>query len=423
MEDGQDPETSQPFGDRVDRIFDVHLSRNIPSRNEALITFVDGRPYARTRTVVDYRLDQDEDLVALVGRPARTTDRGTVETPAGRVDYLAVPLRAGERVPGVFVTAIFRDRAQAAAHRAAARRRRRRPGRPARRLRPGLAPVGGRPRPGPPRHPDRPCHQRHRPPAAHRRRRAGRDRRAGRHLQRDARPARRVLHDPAAVPRRRRATSCGRPITIVRGHLELLGDDPQEKEETVELVLDELSRMSRIVDDLLLLAKAEQPDFLEPEPVDLDVLTGELVAKTRLRSATATGSSRAVATGCVVADRQRLTQAVVQLAQNAVQHTEDGTRSPSGPRRQDGELRLWVRDTGPGIAADEQDRDLRPVRAGPNAATATATGPASAWRSSGRSPRPTAARSQLRSRPGAGALFTLAAQPTEQPRAGRTSAA
>jgi signal transduction histidine kinase len=51
------------------------------------------------------------------------------------------------------------------------------------------------------------------------------------------------------------------PITIIRGHLELLGDDPQERRETVELVTDELDRMSRFVDDLLLLAKAEQPNF------------------------------------------------------------------------------------------------------------------------------------------------------------------
>jgi signal transduction histidine kinase len=57
------------------------------------------------------------------------------------------------------------------------------------------------------------------------------------------------------------------PITIVRGHLELMGDDPAEREETVRLVTDELDRMSRIVEDLLLLAKAERPDFIRPEEV------------------------------------------------------------------------------------------------------------------------------------------------------------
>lgn len=60
------------------------------------------------------------------------------------------------------------------------------------------------------------------------------------------------------------------PITIIRGHLELMGDNPEEVQETVPLVLDELDRMSRFVEDLILLAKAERPDFLQLETVDLD---------------------------------------------------------------------------------------------------------------------------------------------------------
>jgi signal transduction histidine kinase len=52
------------------------------------------------------------------------------------------------------------------------------------------------------------------------------------------------------------------PITIVRGHLELLEDDPEDRQATLALVMDELDRMARIVNDLLILAKWEQPDFL-----------------------------------------------------------------------------------------------------------------------------------------------------------------
>src|SRR5918999_1606034 len=59
------------------------------------------------------------------------------------------------------------------------------------------------------------------------------------------------------------------PLTICRGHLELLGDDPEERKQTVGLVIDELDRMSRMVDDLQLLAEAEQPDFVQREPLDL----------------------------------------------------------------------------------------------------------------------------------------------------------
>ena len=81
------------------------------------------------------------------------------------------------------------------------------------------------------------------------------------------------------------------PITIVRGHLELLGDDPQERRETVALVTDELDRMSRFVDDLLLLAKAERSDFLRVDEVELGALTDELLDKAAARRS-APGRSR-----------------------------------------------------------------------------------------------------------------------------------
>ncbi|NJS16926.1 MAG: HAMP domain-containing protein, partial [Nostocaceae cyanobacterium CSU_2_110] len=58
------------------------------------------------------------------------------------------------------------------------------------------------------------------------------------------------------------------PITIVQGHLELMGDDPEEQTETLALVMDELDRMSRLVRDLLLLVRSDRPDFLMLQPLD-----------------------------------------------------------------------------------------------------------------------------------------------------------
>ena len=112
--DGVDPKTGRPLGSDVKRIFEVYLERNVPSANEALITFVDGKPFLRSAQVVPFRLDQDPELVARWGA-VRAPDRGRIQTPAGRVEFLAVPLRAGERTDGVFVAAIFRDRQQAEA--------------------------------------------------------------------------------------------------------------------------------------------------------------------------------------------------------------------------------------------------------------------------------------------------------------------
>jgi len=144
------------------------------------------------------------------------------------------------------------------------------------------------------------------------------------------------------------------PITVIRGHLELLDDDPEERARTLALVTDELDRMQRIVNDLLVLAKAERPDFLDLAPVPLDRLTEEVGAKAR-----ALGERDwqvEAAGGIVIGDRQRLTQALMQLAQNAVQHTQDGAEIAIGSSMRNGEARLWVRDTGPGIPIEQRDR-------------------------------------------------------------------
>ncbi len=143
------------------------------------------------------------------------------------------------------------------------------------------------------------------------------------------------------------------PITIVRGHLELLSEDPEERRATIRLVTDELARMSRIVSDLLVLARAQQPDFVTRAPHDIASLTLDIEAK-----AQALGDRRwqlmEVAEGEASVDAQRVTQAVLQLAANAVQVTGAGDRirigsqfTEAGAERR---LRVWVADEGPGVA-------------------------------------------------------------------------
>ena len=58
----------------------------------------------------------------------------------------------------------------------------------------------------------------------------------------------------------------------------------------------------------------------------------------------------------IVADRQRLTQAIMQLAQNATEHTAPGAEIALGSAVADGRATLWVRDSGPGIPPEDQDR-------------------------------------------------------------------
>lgn len=144
------------------------------------------------------------------------------------------------------------------------------------------------------------------------------------------------------------------PLTILSGHLELLDpDDPDEVAATRALLLDELDRMSRLVKDLIQLAKSSRPDYVVPEPVDLRLLIGTVLAK-----ASGLADRRWIDDGSpdVIAqlDEQRITQALLQFADNAVKHTDVGDEIGVGARRLDGRIELWVRDTGDGVP--EKDR-------------------------------------------------------------------
>jgi signal transduction histidine kinase len=146
------------------------------------------------------------------------------------------------------------------------------------------------------------------------------------------------------------------PLTILRGHLELLDTtSPTEVAETRELVLDELDRMSRLVDDLLMLAKAQRPDFVQPKTVRLDALLHEVGDKAR-GLGDRLWRVEDVPETTVVADPQRLTQALLQLAHNAVRYSDAGTAIVLGCDADATEVRLWVRDEGQGIRPEDMER-------------------------------------------------------------------
>jgi len=145
------------------------------------------------------------------------------------------------------------------------------------------------------------------------------------------------------------------PITIIRGHLELIGDDPVERQQTLQLVFDELDRMNRLVGELSLLAKIERPDFLHVETVEIGQLTKELYQKAQaLGKRNWQLNDRAK--GNIQVDRQKLTEAVMNLVENATQHTQEDDSIFLGSTLTREEFRFWVRDTGEGIDLEEQKR-------------------------------------------------------------------
>lgn len=146
------------------------------------------------------------------------------------------------------------------------------------------------------------------------------------------------------------------PITIVRGHLELVDPDrPDDVIETRELVLDELDRMQRLVDDLLTLAKSRRPDFVSPASVALDELMSTVLDKVTTLGRRA-WTIESEADEIVFLDQQRISQAMIQLVANAVRFTTEGDVIALGAEVEGQTIRVWVRDEGVGISAAEQER-------------------------------------------------------------------
>ena len=352
LAEGTNPTTGEPFGEDLPALFDSFLRRNVPNDGEAFFTIVGGESY-RASDNPPYDLLTDRTLVShLVG--LRQSERDEVRTPAGEARYLAVPLRFGDRVLGTFVVANFPAGERAEIRRAvqvlggvsagvlmvatvlawlAAGR--------------VLAPV--------------------RVLTATARRITDSDIsqripvRGNDEIGELTSTFNQMLErlDAAFVSQRDFMQEAGHelrtPITVIRGHLELMGPDPEEQRETLALVNDELDRMTRYVNNLLLLARAEQPDFLRREPVEVQELTLRVFAKVR---ALAPRSWRLDVTGggMVVLDGDRITQAVMNLATNAVQHTDEGQEVVIGATVTDGQVRFWVRDTGPGILPSDRER-------------------------------------------------------------------
>lgn len=147
------------------------------------------------------------------------------------------------------------------------------------------------------------------------------------------------------------------PLTIIRGNLEQLraGMVPdEERDEVLGMLQEEVDRMSRLVDDLVLLARAQRPDFLRLAPVDL----GDLAAAVLRRAEAIPGPQwrGRPGAGVVVADAERLTQAALNLVTNAARYSPAGLPVVIGTDLRGDEAVLWVADSGPGVPDAERAR-------------------------------------------------------------------
>jgi signal transduction histidine kinase len=145
------------------------------------------------------------------------------------------------------------------------------------------------------------------------------------------------------------------PITVALGHAELVERASREPElaEDARVVVDELQRLRRLADRLLLLATSEDPDFLSWSPVRVEQLLASVLQRwspidRRWRLDPAEAAT-------VVGDADRLGLALDALVENAVKHTGPGDEIRLGASRQDGQVAIVVADSGTGMPAEHLD--------------------------------------------------------------------
>jgi two-component system, OmpR family, sensor kinase len=355
--EGRDPATGEPF-ESLRALFNVYLRRNVPGNEEAMIVFVNGEFYedAKARFPIDLLpAEQLADWQALSRREGGEgkSVTGTFDTKLGEARFRVAQVRLDEEIGAFVVTALpateLQENRQLLLYGGAATL-------VVLLIASGIAwLIAGRVL-APVQLLTETAHSISQSDLTRRLEVRGRSEAADM-----ARSFNAMLDRLEGVFRSQRefvqdaSHELRDPLTICRGHLELLGDDPEERREAVSIVLDELDRMARIVDDLQVLAEADQPDFVQPDWIDAGLFADELAAK-----ASALASRDwvldATAAGAFFADRHRLTEAVMNLAHNAVQHTQEDDSIGIGMSLDAGEARLWVRDTGGGIPVSDQER-------------------------------------------------------------------
>jgi signal transduction histidine kinase len=369
---GDDPRTGRPLEGDVQALFDAYFAREVPDEGETLLAFLDGELYEARRS-------QDAAAVDELGPAARywlgleEREVGSLDTPTGEAHYVALPL-TGTDADGLFVVANFpafeREEIEAAVRAQILAQLTAITGasllalalagrilRPLRELASTARQISD-------------TDLSRRIPVS-RRDEASQIAAAfndmlGR-LENAFTSQREFLHDTSHELRT--------PLTVIRGHVELLDLDvtPEERAETVALVLDEVDRMNRIVHDLFLLARADQPDFLQLRPVDLCQVVQTVW---RRAGALADRDWRFRSDGEVpaVADDQRLVQALLQLADNATRYTGPGQVIEFGVSGDGAGGRMWVRDEGRGVPPEVAAHVFRRRQQGADGVPSTGAG-------------------------------------------------
>jgi two-component system, OmpR family, sensor kinase len=146
------------------------------------------------------------------------------------------------------------------------------------------------------------------------------------------------------------------PLTTVRGNMELLRREPPvapaERGEILADTTDEVDRLIRLVNQLLVLARADAGQSVPLSPLPLQPLMEDVYRQAKAlapnREVTCESPDDVQALG----NRDALKQVLLILVDNAFKHTSPGATLTLSAAAADGRVAITVRDTGRGIAPD-----------------------------------------------------------------------
>ncbi|HLZ57491.1 MAG TPA: HAMP domain-containing sensor histidine kinase [Ktedonosporobacter sp.] len=156
------------------------------------------------------------------------------------------------------------------------------------------------------------------------------------------------------------------PLSAIQGYSEALADDlisePKERQETAQLIGREVQRLRRLVSDMQQMSTLESGRVrLDLAPLDLWELvneTVEVITPECEQTQISVRNEIAPTTPMVLADGDRIVQVLLNLLDNARRHTPAGGSitigaSLSGQKQPPRVLKVWISDTGSGIATDD----------------------------------------------------------------------
>jgi len=153
------------------------------------------------------------------------------------------------------------------------------------------------------------------------------------------------------------------PLTSIRGFSETLLDGakevPELRDQFLDIIQKEATRMQMLVEDLLELSRLEREDFhLEFVPVELNQLVEEvtLVLSQKAERKSIQLETRHDGEVMLQADMNRIKQVILNLVANAINYSPEGSRVEIAVERNDAIGRLIVKDNGIGIAEKEISR-------------------------------------------------------------------